>query len=166
MFNKLYVWLLSLDNSTVMTLPITQLYAGAFTVAVGIALVRYLTYSRLSNTKQPYLAKIMHSDNILSGSFLKESGTGHQLTPLESRALSNLRLAATFDICNSFTTTEENIHREFRQQAAQRLNLTESEWKAIVCKAQLAISSYLQISLQQTNSLYLKVSLPSMVRVV
>ncbi|CAG8624848.1 7603_t:CDS:1 [Ambispora leptoticha] len=148
-----------------MTSFITQLYTVAFIVTACIALIRYLIH-RLSNTKQPYLAKIMHSDNILSGSFLKESDTGHQLTPLEARALSNLQLAATFGIRNSFTTTEENTHREFRKRAAQRLNLTESEWKAIACKAQLVISSYLQISLQQTNSLHLKVSLPSMVRVV
>lgn len=162
MLNKVDRWHPSLNELRIATPSTTLLYAAALIVAASIAFARRFLYRKLTDAEQSlFITKIKHSDHILSG-----FGPDQKLTPLESRALPNLRLMEVFDIQNSFTTADENFHKEFRKRVESHLRLTEVQWEATVRRAQMTISSYLKLHLKQAKGSGPTVPLVPMVRVV
>ena len=161
-FDKVNQWYPSLSELTVDTPSTTKIYAATLIVAVCIASVRRFLQRRYSNAEGSlYSTQIKHSDQVLSG-----SSPDQKLTPLESRAIPNLRLVEVFGINNSFTTADQNFHKDFRKRVKSRLRLTEGQWEDTVCRAQLTISSYLKLHLKQAEGTRLAVPLVPMVRVV
>lgn len=78
---------------------------------------------------------------ILSGAILKESNFGEPITPLESRAWPNQRLVHTFDIDNSFTTTDEQYHQNFRSHVAGLLKMDTENWRDFSGRARELVRS-------------------------
>ncbi|KAI5786979.1 hypothetical protein DFH27DRAFT_528201 [Peziza echinospora] len=55
-----------------------------------------------------------------------------QLNILRARAIPNQHIGSIFSINNSFTTTDETFHAEFRRLAAQRIKFDKEGWREIV----------------------------------
>ena len=84
-------------------------------------------------------------DELLKGNVFDGNGNvvQNQLSFLEARALANERLLHVFNIDNSFTTSDEDRHRAFKEQADAHIDKQTIDWTLLANAAQQHISNAL-----------------------
>ena len=87
---------------------------------------------RANPTAQPVTEIVKFSDPIICKQILKcedysNTGAENLYTEVESRAIPNHRLICAFGIDNSFTTCEDERHREFKTEAGKAIKMTEAK---------------------------------------
>ncbi|KAL7275819.1 hypothetical protein RUND412_001230 [Rhizina undulata] len=143
-------------------------FVGIFIFILTLLLYRLAKIFVLATLPLPTAGHIVCTNinvakSILDGSFLRETPSHSRMTPLESRAIPNERLIKAFQIENSFTTTDEEWHKEFRTKIEGLLNLATGDWTRLREYIQTTISLERDIRMKKNNRVYLGNFLQSVV---